>query len=188
MKITDSIHQTRVVVAGAVVAAGIGVGLFVPTLLDAGADPVRRPTTPDTQPDTDPGPGAPLADGRYFGAIGAAYVGPPELVFDPMELLVGDAARAAARADGVPEDEILDFYIRNAEHQSLSLPVAGAVVVTRVDSTGSGIVEGVPGDYDAFTLSFDENTSDGAYGGADGRYSVTVEDGFVVRIDEQYLP
>ena len=74
MNTTHSIHRTRVVVAGAVLAAGVGAGLFVPGLIDAGADEARTPvTTPDN------------AGVQRAGTITAAYVGPAELVFVPQD-------------------------------------------------------------------------------------------------------
>lgn len=143
MKVTDRIHRSRVVVAGGVLAAGLGVGLLVPFLLDAGAEPSRPPvTTPDTQPGTDPDPGSPVPDGRHDGAVLAAYVGPPELVFAP---------RGAT--------------------DTVSLPVAGDVVVTILDPSG----DPVEIDYDSFTITLD---------GSSAEHSITVDDGLVVRIEQ----
>lgn len=184
MKLPEHVRRRRGVVAGAVVAAGLIAGFTVPALLSADAEPSRVPPTADSAPAST----APLADGRHFGTIAAAYVGPPELAFDPMEFLVGDAAKEAARADGVPENDFRDFYIRNKEKRTVSVPVAGDVAVTRVDCSDSGCAEGAPGDYDAFTISFDGETDpQGQYRGDTGWYWVTVENGFVVRIDEQYV-
>lgn len=126
------------------------------------------------------------SDTRYFGAIPAAYVGPPELVFDEMELLVGAEARRAARVDGIPEDEVGDFYIRDRSGPTVSLPVADDVVVTVVRCGDDGCSEGHPVDYGDFTTSL-SGTDDSAAVGS-GRYWLTVRDGLVVQIDEQYVP
>jgi hypothetical protein len=122
---------------------------------------------------------APLADGRHFGRLTAAYVAPDEVLFDPAQLLEGEAAREAAIEDGVPADEIGDFYIRDDDGEALSLPVSTAVVVTTVDCSGSGCVEGAAGDYGTLTRTVADTP---------GSYWLVVEDGVVVEIDEQYLP
>ena len=57
------------VVAGAVLAAAIGAGAFVPSLVDASDGDRTTVTTPDTAGDI------------RAGTITAAYVGPAELVF-----------------------------------------------------------------------------------------------------------
>lgn len=171
--------RTRVVVAALGLVLGAGILGAVLVAADDTSEPSRPPDAHEP----------PVTDGRRFGRISAAYVGPPELVFDPMEFLVGDEAERAARADGVPEDDIRDFYIRNPEEGTVSLGVASDVVVTRVDCSGGGCVEGRAGDYDAFTLSFDpERRGDDGYRGADGWYWLTIKDGIVVSIDEQYVP
>lgn len=94
MNLTANIHRKRVAVTGAVAAAGIGVGLFVAPLLDAGAETADVPVS---APENDPAPGAP-ADGRRSGTITAAYVGPTELVFAADG---GDAASLPVAGDVV---------------------------------------------------------------------------------------
>ena len=51
--------------------------------------------------------------------------------------------------------------------------------------------DGVAGDFDAFAASFSQpgpRTLYDDYRRAQAQYWITVEDGVVVRIDEQYLP
>ena len=121
-----------------------------------------------------------LPDGRHFGQLSAAYVAPAELVLDLQELLTGDEAREAAWEDGVPADDVHDFYIRNVNPRLRSLPVTGDVVVTVVDCSGAGCVEGAPASYDSLTRMLE--------GDASTSWWLTIEAGEVVRIDQQYLP
>lgn len=103
---------------------------------------------------------------RRFVRLVAAYVAPNEAVIDEVVLVPGDHQDGAYRID-------------NPDPTTDSLPVAGDVVVTRVDCSGDdGCVEGVVGDYDTLTLSVAEAT---IYA------ELTVEDGWIVRIDERYL-
>ena len=147
------------------------------------APPVAGPPPDEGSPADAPegdAPGTDLPDGRHFGQLSAAYVAPAELVFDLQELLTGAEAQEAAREDGVPAEDVHDFYIRDVNPRLRSLPVSGDVVVTLVDCGGAGCVEGAPASYDALTrmLEADASTS----------WWLTIEAGEVVRIDQQYLP
>ena len=114
-----------------------------------------------------------VTDGRHFGHITAAYVAPAEFVFVPMELLEGDAARQAARADGQAVDDSFDAYARGLGVAAQSLPVAPDVTVTR-----SG---GVPQSYDDFTLALEDTDATGLL------FWVTIEDDVVTEIHEHRL-
>lgn len=103
-----------------------------------------------------------------------AYVAPDELVIEPAELFVGEAAAAAATADGA---EVLDFYVRAHPDERATLPVASDVRVTIVDCT-TACVEGVPSTYDELTLDADRSRL----------YRLTTDDGLVTGIDAIYLP
>jgi hypothetical protein len=121
-----------------------------------------------------------LADGSYFGRIVAAYVAPGEIVFDRRELLVGDQARAAA-AD---RREVTDFAIRDTGLPRLVLPTADTTIVTRVECGDGGCAQGRPQTYDEFSRSFAETFETAG----ERWFQVLVDDGIVVRIDEQYFP
>ena len=122
--------------------------------------------------DTDP-PRA-VATDTSFARIVAAYVAPDEIVFEPADLLTGDAAADAATADGA---EVMDFYVRDHPDRRTTLPVAGDVRVTVVDCTAA-CEEGAPGDYGSLTLDVEHSQL----------YRLTVDDGVVTAIDEVYLP
>ena len=83
-----------------------------------------------------------------------------------------------------------DDYVRNPEHDLLTLDVARDVRVTHVQRPGS-CSEGIPGQFDAFAAAFDdpaEKTLMDPYRGSHSQYWITVRDGEVVAIDEQYVP
>jgi hypothetical protein len=121
-------------------AAGLGVtAIFAVGVLVAGQGADASDAT-----NSDDIPAAPnnsdqdgLADGEHVGRIVAAHVAPDELVFRPVELLVGEEARAAAEADGA---EAFDYYVRERTGDQAVVPVDGDVVVTAVDCSG-GCVE-----------------------------------------------
>lgn len=137
---------------------------------------------------------ATVPDGRHYGYIREldADADPAEIVFDGAEFLTGKEASAAAVEDGkLPEGEPLanDYYVRNPSTASEALPVADGVTVTRVRCPG-GCADGEPGDLAGLAESFARTGATLAddYRGAESQYWVTVRDGVVVAIDEQYLP
>lgn len=141
------------------------------------------------------GDSAPVADGRHFGYVQAvdASATPATIQVDVAEFLIGEAANTAAVEDGViAEGEAVpnDYYIRNPAKDVLTLDVAGDVRVTHIQCPDS-CTEGVPGQFEAFAASFDdtgEKTLLDEYRGSQSQYWITVRDGEVVAIDEQYLP
>lgn len=178
----------RFVAAGvvALVLTGAAVGTAAlqsgadPAVVRSGPDTVTIPAPPhgDPPPDTaTPTTGAPTApaedegpsvpDGRHFGRFRGAYVAPAEVVFDRMELIGGDHEDGAYRTRAI-----------DGPHP---LPVHGDVVVTKVVCGDGGCTEGVPAEYGELTRQVEANPNGHAYW-------VTVRDGSVVRIDEQYLP
>lgn len=141
------------------------------------------------------GDSSPVADGRHFGYVQAvdASATPATIQVDVAEFLSGEAANAAAVEDSViAEGEAVpnDYYIRNPAKDVLTLDVAGDVRVTHIQCPDS-CTEGLPGQFEAFAASFDatgEKTLLDEYRGSQSQYWLTVRDGEVVAIDEQYLP
>jgi hypothetical protein len=84
-----------------------------------------------------------LPDGDHYGYLAGLENGTVEgqavqvIIFDPVEFLTGDAAVAAAQADGViPADQDAienDYYIRNPEQTVLRLAVVPEASVTSLD-------------------------------------------------------
>lgn len=136
-----------------------------------------------------------VADGRHFGYVQAADASstPATIQVDVAEFLSGEAAQAAAVEDGViAEGEPVpnDYYVRNPEKDVVTLDVAEDVRVTHVQCPDS-CTEGLPGRFDAYAASFDdpgEKTLQDEYRGSQSQYWITVRDGEVVAIDEQYVP
>lgn len=173
--------NTRTVLLLALLTAVVlGAGGFGARLI--ADDDTRKPPVSDGDTGAAAGGGiqlaAPPADGRHFGTINGAYVGPPELAFEQHELFEGDAARTAAEADGQTADS--DLYVRKLDRDPVSLPVAASVVVSRANGDEMS--------YDEFTLSFEHEADSSAWSAAGKMFWITVEDGHVVRIDEQHLP
>jgi hypothetical protein len=91
-----------------------------------------------------------------------------------------------APGDNVPND----YYIRNEDKEVITLDVAPDVRVTHIQCPDS-CTEGIPGEFEAFAVSFGdtgEKTLLDEYRGAESQYWITVRDGEAVAIDEQYLP
>ena len=130
-------------------------------------------------------------DGRLYGHIRA--LDEDSLLIDPAEFLTGDAAQRAAENAGaveIGEPVPNDYYVHDPDPATTEIALADEVRVTRVACPDS-CRDGVAGDFEGLRRSFREDrayTLADPYRGAQGRYWVTVEDGRVVAIDEQYLP
>jgi hypothetical protein len=139
--------------------------------------------------------GSPVADGRHFGYLKSvdASSTPSTVELDVAAFLSGEEANAAAAEDGViAEGEFVpnDYYIRNEDKSVVTLDVAPDVRVTHIQCPDS-CTDGISGDLDTFAASFGdtgEKTLLDEYRGAQSQYWITVRDGGVVAIDEQYLP
>jgi len=158
MNLTTKLSPRRAVAGGALVLAATA-GALALSDLGSAADPERPPPTAPAAP-TDPA----LSDGRHFGWLRAAYVAPDEVVFDVAELIPGDTEDGA-------------YTIRDTDGGNLTLPVDDGVVVTVV-TCEAACNEGASLDYGALTRAVRDGDA----------YWLTVEDGLVVGIDQQYLP
>jgi hypothetical protein len=135
-----------------------------------------------------------LADGRHFRYVLSidTVPDPATLEFDVAEFLVGEEANTAAEEDGaITEGEGVpnDYYIRNEDTLTQPLDISPDVEVTRVQCP-AGCEEDVPGDFAELAATFDGRDYDltDPYRGSDTQYWLTIDDGQVVDIDEQYLP
>lgn len=128
-------------------------------------------------------------DGRFFCFMSSArWEGSnPELTVDYAQLLTGDAAADAATAAGDESPPPNDYYIVNENPRLRTFP-ADPTMTVRMTSTSEGTR---PEGYDVpFGEWFD------AYSGMSGYfpairsvpYWITVEDGTITLIEEQYLP
>ena len=144
-------------------------------------------------------------DGRYFGYVRAvdAESQPPTIRFDVAQFFFGKDVQQAAEDDGAvqPGEPVSnDHYERNRDARTNALTVASdasvtaAVPVSRLipyrkvqSRCQSGCTDGtVPASLAEFFASFEKKR----YGmtAAGDPVWVTIRDGLVVRIDEQYFP
>jgi hypothetical protein len=117
-----------------------------------------------------------------FGFLRRSYVrkGTRYLVLDRAELLTGEAARRARKADGKPADG-LDYYIRNRNPRLRAFPVSPQVRVLGSQAlTGSPSLERVSLRrlLDALARSPRQLPP----------FHLTLRGGVVVEVREQYLP
>jgi hypothetical protein len=133
---------------------------------------------------------APLPDGRHFGFIKSVELNstPATMVFDLAYFLTGDEANAAAaeRGDEVPVPN--DYYIVNDNPKLRTLQVSPNVDIELVDWKDCCDKVFKP-NWQKFQDSFalDEPPA-GRYKGKFTNYWVTVNDGEVVQIQEQFVP
>jgi hypothetical protein len=162
-----------------------------PTLIRAD-DEVAQAVKPSLAPRSS----ASLFPDRSFGYIRAvdASASPRTIDFDVADFLTGERANRAAAEDGVvePGEPVTnDYYVRNREKTVETLPVARDARVTAVRCP-DGCTEGNPGDLDdlfaSFAITGDPPSLEDDYRGASTQYWVTLENGVVVAIDEQYVP
>jgi hypothetical protein len=149
----------------------------------------------DNEPEAGPTPygGAAIQTPEQFGFIRSVdrSTEPATLEFDEAEWLTGEAAQKAAVEDGKlePGQPVAnDYYIRNPDKATRVLEVDPdtAVTATRCQLCR----DGKPGNVTDFLASFSRKgqTYNDDYRGAESQYWLTIEDGRVLAIDEQYRP
>jgi hypothetical protein len=130
---------------------------------------------------------------EHFGYIRSVSTAGPAatLAFDEAQLLTGKEAQKAADEDGaVPSGETVpnDYYVRNPDKTTRTLRISDDAEITakRCDLCRGG----KPGELDPFLASFTKSgqTYADPYRGKASLYWLTIEDGQVVAIDEQYVP
>jgi hypothetical protein len=147
-------------------------------------------TEPATTSTPKPKPKPALEDGRHFGYLKAARVTaePREVELDLAYFLTGEEANAEAEERGLETPVPNDYLIVNDNPKLRTLPVAEDVVIDLLDWTNCCETRFV-GDPARFETSFTaENPPSGRYRGRFTAYWLTVENGEVTTIEEQYLP
>jgi hypothetical protein len=165
----------------ALVAAGCGGG---------GADNAAPgPTQTSTQPAPTPGP----SPAEHFGYIRSVSTAGPAatLAFDEAQFLTGQAAQKAAEEDGVvaPGETVPnDYYIPNRDQTTQTLRIANDAKITAKRCPLCR--HGRDGQLDSFLASFmkGRQTFADPYRGKYSLYWLTIKDGEVAAIDEQYVP
>jgi len=137
-----------------------------------------------------PPPAAPAEQFGYIRSVSTA--GPAAtLAFDEARFLTGTEAQKAAEDDGAVEPgEAVpnDYYIRNPDKTTRTLRIANDAKITA--KRCSLCRHGRPGELGPFLASFmkGRQTYADPYRGRYALYWLTIEDGQVVAIDEQYVP
>jgi hypothetical protein len=129
-------------------------------------------------------------DGRYFGYIRSAGAEPPTISFDVAQFFFGKDVQKAAEQDGAvaPGEPVSnDHYERNADTRARALKVAPDAWVPKGPCCGNQTQGKLPDFLAAFSDPRPRFLNDD-YRGRNSQYWVTIRDGLVVRIDEQYLP
>lgn len=168
----------------ALVAAGCGGGG------DENAAPAPSQTQASTQ--SAPPPPAPSSAERFGFIRSVSTAGPAAtLAFDEAELLTGKAAQQAAEDEGVVEPgETVpnDYYIRNPDKTTQTLRLANDATITAKRCPLCR--KGRPGELEPFLAAFmnGRQTYADPYRGKHVPYWLTIENGAVVAIDEQYVP
>jgi hypothetical protein len=156
------------------------------------ATPTSTPTSPvpSTEAPSSPSPSPldVLEDGRHFGYIVSIDVPTRTIVFDLAYFLTGEEANEAAAEHGDETPVPNDYYIVNDNPHLRTLAVAPDVEIRVID--WGHCCEPVEGELQPFGDAFatEHHRWDAMYQGAESQYWLTVEDGVVVRIEEQYLP
>ncbi len=188
------------------VAVSVGAGLIVAACSSQGGGPTT--TTADTttttiqdtttttaspptsaNPPTDtndlasgsgckPGSEGGLPDGEWYGYL--ADVSSSEVEFDLACWFSGDAAVTAASEDGAESPPPNDYYIRNQSEALRSLAVDGSAEVEYLANGGDP--------NSATTTSYEEWHAEWEIDGFSPGYWLTIEDGQVTRIIQQYVP
>ena len=148
-----------------------------------------EPTQTQTQPSPPPGP----SSAEHFGYIRSVSTAGPAatLAFDEAQFLTGLAAQKAAEEDGVvaPGESVPnDYYIRNRDQTTQTLRIANGASITAKRCPLCR--HGRDGQLGPFLASFmkGRQTFADPYRGKYSLYWLTIRDGEVAAIDEQYVP
>ncbi len=135
-------------------------------------------------------PAAELEDGEHFGFVEEVDPAGGTLVLDLAYFLTGEAANEAAAEHGDEVPVPNDYYIVNDNPRLRTLVLADDLELALLDWNRC-CDEVFEGDLEVFARAIQEGTveSDGfMYQGSLSPYWLTVRNGEVVHIEEQYLP
>jgi hypothetical protein len=122
-----------------------------------------------------------LEDGRHAVELKTVDAGQRTITFDLLQFFTGEAAAKAAAEDGEESPPPNDYYIRNVNPRLRTLPVAaGAHITVSSLASSSNPTKDV-------SVTLDELAGYFPNRGADP-FWITVEQGQVTRIAQQFLP
>lgn len=122
-----------------------------------------------------------------FGGPSLSEDSQDELLVDEFEWFWGPEAHKAAIADGELEAAELDYYIRNDDPEKISLPVADDIVVVTTTADRHSIPAPKCKTWNAFVRAF-RDPEPWQRSITQSPYWMTIKDGVIVRLVEQYLP
>ena len=132
-----------------------------------------------------------LEDGEHFGFVERVNAEGKTMVFDLAYFLTGEEANEAAAERGLEVPVPNDYFIVNDNPKLRTLALAPGLELALLDWNHC-CDEFFAGDLTTFETAINTGeqvtVGDDVYLGALSQYWVTVEDGAVVRIEEQYLP
>jgi hypothetical protein len=146
--------------------------------------------TPSVSPSASPEPADALSDGRYF--VYAKTVeqneGASSLTFDLALFLTDDAANAAAAAHGDEVPPPNGYYIVNDNPKLRTVPIDPDVAVKYFPSTGPACCTHQPGTLDGFAAAVNGTAMTHYPPMKYTPWWITLKDGAIVTITQQYLP
>lgn len=178
----------------AMISAGCGSsgGSAVPTTTPSvvTTTPAGTATAPTTAgPPASTAPSSGLDDGRHPVYVTGIDVPSRTLTVDLIQFLTGDAARRAYAEDHPedPEGPPNDYYIVNDNPRLRTIPVAAGVAVSVVWLGGGG-AESEEIEFGELPDYFAGNPDPGGPNLWFAPFWVTVQDGTVVSMEEQFIP
>jgi hypothetical protein len=134
---------------------------------------------------------AELEDGEHFGFVESVEVESGTLVFDLAYFLTGEAANEAAAERGFEVPVPNDYFIVNDNPKLRTLALSPDLELALLDWNRC-CDRFIEGDLAVFAAAVESGEiatiGDQIYYGTLSPYWLTVEDGVVTRIEEQYLP
>jgi hypothetical protein len=185
------------VIAVALLSFGAGL-LLAPGDEAAAPTPSPQPspspsatTSPTTSPEptastTPSGETGELGDGRHF--VYATSATSTSLTFDLAYFLTGDAASAASAEHGGEVPPPNGYYIVNDNDLLRTLPVSPSVVVRYIPAGAPDQTQLQTGNYPAFVGAVNGTVQTDYPDMAFAPWWITVTDGQIVKIQQQYLP
>lgn len=184
----------RFVLLALLLSACGGTAALTTTSLPPTTSSTTTPTTTTTTPILTDNLVAQIDNGRYIGFIThlaeSGLTGGPELHYDLAVWFGGEAADAAALEDGEESPRPNDYYIRNVDPLELVLPISPDVAITSVwyhyDTYED--LESRPVTFEELAAAMTGEPVGSQEAMWSSPWWVTVVDGVVVALDEQYVP
>lgn len=173
----------------ATAATGTGSTATTGPTAPTGATAATAPTGPTGVPTGSLEPE--LEDGEHFGFVESVRVQDGTMVFDLAYFLTGDEANEAAAERGFEVPVPNDYFIVNDNPRLRTLALSPDLELALLDWNRCCDAF-IDGDLETFAVAVEADdittVGDQIYYGSLSPYWLTIEDGVVTRIEEQYLP